>query len=120
MQHSYATALWRTVQSGTDPKQAVSSLHEALVRRGRTSLMPHIAREFSRIAAREAQRGASVLVVARKSDEKEARKESGAHDAEIAIDETLIGGWRYENKEQLRDVSWKTSLLTMYAKVTSQ
>lgn len=120
MQNLYATALWRTIESGIDSKQAVKSLHEALVRRGRMSLMPQIARAFARIAAREAEKNASILVVARKDDEKTARKESGAHGALLAIDESLIGGWRLENKEQLQDASWKTSLLSIYGKVTSQ
>lgn len=114
MQNSYATALWKTIQSGTDVKRAAQLLREALVRRGRVSLLPQIARSLARLAAREAQKNRSVLIIARKSDEKVARKESGAHEAELALDESLIGGWRLESGELVRDTSWKSSLLSIY------
>jgi F0F1-type ATP synthase delta subunit len=118
MEKAYAQALWDLIQKGDKPKDAVTKIHKALEVRGRAALMPAIGRAFTRLAQREAQKNRSVLVVARKSDEAKARKESGAHDAEVTIDESLIGGWQFFDKGQLRDESWKTALLSIYNSAT--
>jgi hypothetical protein len=114
MEHAYAKALWELLQNGEKPKEAVTKIHSALERRGRAALMPAVGRAFERLAQREALKTRSVLVVARKSDEAKARKESGAHEADLAVDETLIGGWRLFDKGAMRDESWKSALLGIY------
>ncbi|HWO07038.1 MAG TPA: hypothetical protein VNM40_00465 [Candidatus Paceibacterota bacterium] len=114
LEQSYAQALWELLQKGEKPKEAVTKIHSALQEKGRGALMPAIGRAFERLAQREALKNRSVLVVARKSDEAKARKESGAHDAELQIDETLIGGWKLFDKGTMRDESWKSALLTIY------
>lgn len=118
MEQAYAQALWELIQKGEKPKEAVHKIHKALEERGRASLMPAVGRAFERLAQREAQKNRSVLVVARKSDEAKARRESGAHDAELSVDETLIGGWQLFDKGQLIDESWKSALLSMYNRAT--
>ncbi|MBI5456650.1 hypothetical protein HY969_02820 [Candidatus Kaiserbacteria bacterium] len=119
MDKAYAQALWKTIQKDMDPKQAVDALRGALEKRGRLSLFRQVGRAFERIAAREMQKKLSVLVIAEKGSEKRARQESGAKDAELMIDETLIGGWRLEDKETLRDASWKSALLSIYNRATT-
>lgn len=114
MEKAYAQALWELLQKGEKPKEAVTKIHGALTARGRASLFPAVGREFERIAQREAQKNRSVLVVARKGDEATARKASGAHDAEVRVDESLIGGWQLFDKGEMRDESWKSALLTIY------
>ena len=114
MEKAYAQALWELIQKGEKPKEAVTKIQIALSAHGRASLMPAIGRAFERLAQREAQKNLSVLVVARKGDEAKARRESGAKDAEIRIDETLIGGWKLFDKGQLTDESWKSALLSIY------
>ena len=114
IEHSYAQALFALLQKGEKPKAAVTKIHAALEKSGRASLMPSIGRAFERLAQREALKRASVLVVARKQDEGRARRESGAKDAELRIDETIIGGWKLFDKGQMRDESWKSALLSIY------
>ncbi|TSC85874.1 MAG: hypothetical protein G01um10148_782 [Parcubacteria group bacterium Gr01-1014_8] len=119
MEKSYAQALWNCVERGMEPAHAVRSLHQGLERRGRASLWPQIARAFERLASRESQKNRSVLIVADKSHEKEARKESDAEDARLVVDTGLIGGWRFENNEQLIDASFKKNLLELYQRSTN-
>ena len=119
MDKSYAQALWSVIERGMDPKRAVQSLFDTLQKRGRTSLLPQIGRTFMRLAMREMQKNRSVLVVAHSRSEKSARKESGAKDAELIIDENLVGGWRLEDKQLLRDASWKSALLSIYNRATT-
>ena len=113
---------------GMAPKKAVHTLYDILVARGRTDLIPHIAKTFARLAARHQQREGVVLTVAREKDERKAisatktlLKDLGATrgDIEVHIDETLIGGWRMEGREQLIDNSYKKHLLDLYARATS-
>lgn len=119
MPNAYAQAILKLIEKGEQPKDAVARMHDVLKESGRTALLPRIARAFARLAGREVQKNRSVLVVARKGDEKIARKSSGAADAELQVDDTLIGGWRFEDKGTLTDASWKRHLLSLYGKVTS-
>ena len=118
MEKAYAQALWDLIQKGEKPKEVVTKIHTALAERGRAALMPAIARAFERLAQREALKNRSVLVVARKQDETKARRESGASDAELKVDETLIGGWQLFDKGQMTDESWKSALLSIYNSAT--
>lgn len=116
---NYAYALLCLIEKGDKPVEAVKKLHATLEKDGRTSLIPLIGRACERLAAKTQAREKQTLIIARKHDEAKARKESGAKDADIAIDESLIGGWRLEEEETLQDASWKTSLLTIYQNTTS-
>lgn len=118
MEKAYAQALWELLQKGEKPKEAVTKIQTALAERGRAALMPAVGRAFERLAQREALKNRSVLVVAREGDEHKARKESGAHDAELKVDESLIGGWQLFDKGQMTDESWKSALLSIYNNAT--
>lgn len=108
------------VEKGKTPEAAVARVREALKEKGRGALLPQIARAVKRLAEREIRKHRVVLAVARKHDEHAARKASGGKDAELAIDETLIGGWKLEGKGDLRDMSWKSYLLSMYHNAITQ
>ncbi|OGG57761.1 hypothetical protein A2765_05000 [Candidatus Kaiserbacteria bacterium RIFCSPHIGHO2_01_FULL_56_24] len=115
---TYAHAILHMIQKGEAPKDSIARVHKALEAKGRTGLMPQIANAFRRIAQRDANTNRSLLVIAREKDEHAARKASGAKDADVAIDKTLIGGWKLEEKGTLTDASWKTQLLSIYNAAT--
>jgi len=122
MEHAYAQALWKLIDSGQDPKEAVRRVKEALQKSGRVALMPRIARAISRIVER-AERGRPTLTLASESDRSasvgEARsKLSIPEDVVVRVDESLIGGWRYEERGRLVDTSYKAQLLEMYNRAT--
>lgn len=114
MEASYAQALWKSIEKGHDAKQAVASLHESLKKHGRVELMPRILRAFKKLAESEASKRRNKIWVARESDAVQAMKESGVQEADVCVDETLIGGWRLEQKEVLVDASHKRMLLDIY------
>ena len=128
MENSYAQALWQMIEGGMQPKKAIASLFEHLKARGRTALMPRLARAFARIAEREARRGL-VLSVARREDARAAAlavqetlkdMKTASEDVRITIDENQIGGWRLEGDGTLIDASYKRYLLDLYGKVISK
>ncbi len=127
METVYAQALWKLIQNGKKPKEAVHALHEMLARLGRVSLLPKIGRVFARIAERDQSRNGVVLSIAREKDERAAHKavkdilsemDIDAKDMTTQVDETLIGGWRLEGREKLVDASFKKHLLSLYNRAT--
>ena len=116
---AYAHAIRRILENGKTPKDAVSAVLSSLEASGRAALLPHIARAFQRISMREDQRERVSLIVAREGDGVEARRASGSKDAPLVIDQSLIGGWRLEDKERLVDASWKKHLLSIYNRATT-
>gem|GEM_PF-526935 len=146
MESAYAQALWKMVEDGMTPAKAVHALHGILKTHGREALLPRIASAFARIAAREAKRTGVILTVAREKDIHRARLEAKKYlegmdaksarggsqpkadgpraqalgrDLKTQIDDTLIGGWRLEGKEQLVDASYKNQLLELYNRATA-
>lgn len=113
MEKLYAQALWKAIENGRSPKEAVDSLATILKRQGRQDLMGRIAKAFTRLAeANNANR--ERIFVARESDAKAALKASGASKADICVDESLIGGWRLEGNNAVVDRSFKKYLLDIY------
>lgn len=118
MENLYAQALWKSIEKGQDPKDAVASLVKILASGGRSELLPRVRRSLMRLVAKEVNTKPRVYV-ARASDAESAFKASGIDDADVCVDETLIGGWRLETAESLVDNSFKKHLLSIYSKVTS-
>lgn len=128
MENQYAEALWKMIEGGEKPKEAVTKLRAYLERRGRANLLPKITHAFARIAGRRGTKKAVVLSVARQKDVSRAEREikdilkelgAGAKDIEVRLDGSLIGGWRLEGRERLVDASFKRDLLEIYSKVTN-
>lgn len=114
MHETYAKALLELVNRGTTPKEAVASIRKVLSKSGKASLFPSIAKSVARLAGREMRMKGTVLVVAKEADAAEAKERSGEKDAKVRIDPTIIGGWRLESAEELRDASYKRALLEIY------
>ena len=129
MQEEYAEALRKIIENGSSPKSAVKAIHTALYLRGRSALLPRIARAFARIISRMESRDRIVLKVARESQGKKHLKEVSrmltdlkikSSDVKIVADNCLIGGWRLEGREILRDASYKKQLLDIYERVSGE
>jgi F0F1-type ATP synthase delta subunit len=113
MEKLYAQALWVSIEKGRSPKEAVESLSKILKRQGREGLMPRIAKAFKRLAeANKANRAR--IFVAYEKDAKSALKASGSAEADVCVDETLIGGWRLESGTEVVDRSFKKYLVDIY------
>ena len=128
MEQAYAQVLWKLVERGMTPVQALAQLQRLLVSHGREALLSRIARAFARIAERESRKNDMILSVAHEKHERVARHESkeiltalklDTDGLKPQVDDTLIGGWRLEGKGILVDVSDKRQLLELYNRVTS-
>lgn len=123
MEHSYAQALYRAIQSGVEPKKAIAALVERLQRESRGALIPRIARAFSRIAQRESTKTATRVYVAYDRDAHAALQAAARYAKtekhDVRIDKTLIGGWRIEVSDTLIDNSFKKHLLDIFNRVTA-
>ena len=118
MENAYAQALWKSVQRGKEPKEAVSALVQSLKAQSRFELLPRIQRAFKRLVAAE-KNSHSRIFVAQEKVTKDALAKSGMHDADVRVDHTLIGGWRMETRDTLLDHSFKKHLLSIYSNVTN-
>jgi F0F1-type ATP synthase delta subunit len=127
MEKTYAQVLWRLVESGMTPHEAVKKLRDMLMGLGRESLLPRIAREFSRLAEAGSKRSELVLTVAREKDARHAHTEAlavlkgmgvEATDLKTQVDDTIVGGWRLEGRERLVDASYKKQLLELFERAT--
>ena len=128
MENAYAEALWKMLQKGMKPKEAVRTLSELLTKSGRQSLLPKIGRAFVKIAEREESRTRVILSVAREKDARRAHKEVKkllsdmrvpSVDVTVHVDDSLIGGWRLEGRENLIDASFKKHLVSIYNRATT-
>ncbi len=113
MEKAYAQALLKSVQAGKDPKEAVAALATLLKSQGRMEIMPRVIQAISRAAEGERSNRSRVYVASEK-DGRAAFTESGVAEADVIVDESLIGGWRLEDGETLIDASFKKMLLDMY------
>lgn len=118
MEQSYAHALMRLVESGKSPSDAVASIVKALHSRGRDSLLPRVGRAFERLATRHTQKNIARITVAHAEDAGLARKSANISEADVHIDDSLIGGWRILKNEMLTDASYKKHLLQIYNRAT--
>lgn len=123
MEEVYARVLKELLDSGKNPKQAVSLVQKALGSKGASGLLPRVGRAFARLMAREERKKGIILSVADKKDEARARKEAAEFipkeaEVQVRIDDTLIGGWRLNGGGHLVDASFKKQLLSMYNHAT--
>jgi len=129
MENAYAQVLWRLIQAGKTPHDAVIALRAVLVTDGREVLLPRIGKAFERIARREMAKSRITLSIAREKDEHHAKAEAknaleklglSDKDIHVQIDEDLIGGWRLEGGEYLVDESYRKHLLSIYNRSTNE
>lgn len=101
---------------------AVKKLVTHLKSRGRTKLLPSIARELQKIHAKRKLRNARLEVASASEVDsalKEA-KEKGIESPEVIINESLVCGWRARQGGILIDCSGKQRLVSMYRIITSE
>lgn len=100
---------------------AVTKLIMHLKSAGRMKMLPQIARELRKVAARRHALRPSVEVAHLK--EAEAALRAAAHAGIVAkhasVNPALIHGWRAKSGDKLIDHSAKRALLAIYQKVTS-
>ena len=127
METIYAQALWVMIRNGMEPTKAVSRMGEKMTREGRGALLSRMGRAFRRIAHREIGRTALTLTVSDVAHTDSARisalaRVSGTNvdtkHVEVRVDDSIIGGWRFEGNEMLIDASYKKYLLDMYHAIT--
>lgn len=125
MEQAYAQALWKLIEGGAKPAEALKSLHEQLKKTGRVMLLKKIESAFKRLAQRKLSSGEARLYVANEKTARAAVKEAAAAlnlpdgDMRVCVDESIIGGWRFEEKERMLDASFKKHLLSLYNRATS-
>lgn len=128
MENTYAQALWRVIEGGAKPHEAVKKMHESLERMGRVALWPKIARAFNRLAQTRKSESQMTITVADKSHDHAMRNDAfvklvdlgvDAGNIETRVDPSIIGGWRLEGRGHLIDASYKNYLLEMYNRAVS-
>lgn len=126
MEKQYAHALVEAMKRGVAPEKALTELRSLVSSRGHDALWGRIARELSRIAARERAKE-PVLTVAREADIAAARSRAEAELAgkgidtaklHVKTDDTLIGGWELVAPGFRIDASFKKHLLDLYRTLT--
>ena len=113
MEKLYAQALWKSIENGRAPKDAVASLGQLLTKQGRAGLFPRIQKAFLRLAESKKNMRPRIFV-ANEKDSTHAFKASGIDEADVCIDTSLIGGWRLEGSDEIVDRSFKKYLLDIY------
>ena len=123
----YAEAIYRAITSGLEPEKALSGLRQVLTRHGHVSLYASILKDLL-ISLKKAENDTTAtIVLARKEDRENYAKqieqfvtETKATEAQIVIDESIIGGFIAKTKTTKRDQSYKESLISIYRSVVSE
>jgi len=126
MKKHYIQAVLEMIRAGGSPEQVLSGLNTVLKAKGHESLKASVLFGVVRVLEAESARsGASVTVATKAHAEKYANaikavlQDLGAPtDYVVKEDATLIGGFVAENNNVVHDASYKTSLVTLYRKLT--
>lgn len=113
----YLKALLALLEDGIEPSKALSHLKSVMKKRGHTTLLLPVFKAAVRELGTHATTRKPRLILARESDEKKFAKKHKA--AEVVIDETLIGGYVFEENGTRLDQSYKTKLLNWYREAIS-
>ncbi len=113
-----AQALKRAVSEGLDVDSAVKNFITVLERRGMLNILPKVLLQLQHIQERE-NTHRPTLSVAAKEHFSSALKRVAIKEGEIVknIDETLIGGYKFEQSGELTDASYKKQLIDLYRKI---
>ena len=120
MEKEYAQAVSSALSKGTDEKKLVDGLLKHLNAVGRAKLLPAILRELKKDLARK-----DVLLphveAASEAEASDAKKMAAAVGIEVknvAVNPSLIRGWRARLGGSLVDVSGKRALIDLYRSIT--
>lgn len=118
------TKLLETAAELSDKKtadEAVTKLIRHLKSAGRMKMLPQIARELKKVAARRAAHK-PVLEIAHEKERVHALKEAesaGVTAPRVSVNQSLIRGWRLREAGRLIDHSGKAALVDIYKKIAS-
>ena len=109
------------IEDKTVSDAAVTKLIRHLKSAGRMKMLPQIARELRKVAARRHALTPRVEVAHKKDAEHALRAaaHAGIVTKHVSVNPGLISGWRAKSKDILIDHSAKRALLHIYQKVTS-
>lgn len=118
----YAEALYRAhKEDSSRDAEHVASLIEILRRERRAALLPGILRALNRRFEQELRQLPEVTVARKEDTVRYAQEieEAGFSGAPIRIDSSIIGGWRARRNSTLVDASHKSSLISLFNRITS-
>jgi F0F1-type ATP synthase delta subunit len=127
MKKHYISAVLELLQSGKEVDSVLSDLLSALKRKGHEKLYVQVLTGVLRSLCESQSSVTSRVVVAKESDYKtlkEAINEAlisiggETKDAQVSIDETLIGGFITSHKGKLINRSYKERLVSLYRSIT--
>jgi F0F1-type ATP synthase delta subunit len=117
----YARALYEIVQNESPSEQGkyVGNLMALLKRKGHFKLLPFILKEYTKLSAGKEKD--SMIVLSRHSDNQALRQARDAYERHfhleephVAVDESIVGGFRIKSGNKILDASYKTALLQLY------
>lgn len=122
----YAQAIYELGIDAT-PKQKkhyIDALFALLQRKGHKKLLPDILKEYQKIVVAGAEKKAAKLTIVNKKQAEPAKLElkkyaSFAGSMTLHEDDTLIGGFVYDDGDTVIDGSYKQALLTLYRTLTA-
>ena len=115
----FAQALKMVVDKGLDANTAFDNLLKLLKKKGAISILPKILKEFKKILEIQAIQKPT-LSVSTEDAFKQTLSKLNLKESEVnkKIDETLIGGYKFEENGILTDHSYKKALLDLYRNIT--
>ncbi len=118
---TYAHAIHRLIESGSDEAKLGDTLVAHLKASGRMKLLPGILAELNANAKRGAM-VADTVEVAHEADAHVALAEAktlGVIASKAHVNHTLLSGWRAKSKGTLVDRSGKRALIDLYRKIAN-
>jgi len=108
----YLKALLPLLKDENDATKSLSHLEKVMKRHGHSQLLLPVLRAALRELSGYANASHPRLILAREEDKAKFAKKY--KDAEVVIDEHIVGGYIYETEGQRLDQSYKTKLLNWY------
>jgi len=122
---NYAKALISAAKTEKDTDALIASFFKVLKARGALKLLPKILTFLEHAQTKNAS-AKPTLTIAREKDKDSALMQienaikgivSSKDEIEIKIDDSIIGGYRFQTSKDLLDESYKTKLLSIYRSV---
>lgn len=108
----YLKALLALLKEEKGATKSLSHLEKVMLKRGHKALMLPVLKATLRELSKRTENSKPRLTLARQSDKSKFAKKY--KDAEIVLDENIIGGYIYEEAGTRLDNSYKTRLLNWY------
>lgn len=128
MKNAYVTALTVSILSGMNVDKALSGVRAVLTEKGHLRLWPQILKASMRVLESKLKQSEPHVMVAKEGQISKAELEKalatlGVTDfstVNIAVDETLVGGFTARFKGKLIEASHKKALLDLYNRIITK